>query len=177
MKTSHKIWLPVALLLLGGCKSKTDPTPENYLATINAYLPDHPDCLLDGSFTFPYETTNPVQTKQMDALVKAQVLDVSRELAIHVSRYTMTKAGTAAGGRLCFGFRNATSIQSSTPPVPANGFTETQVVYRYVIHDMPVWAKTPEVMDAFPKLAYEASGNATDTITLALDRISWSVPN
>jgi len=164
-------------VLLAGCNSKTKPTPENYLATINAYLPDHADCLLDGSIRFPYETTDPAETKRFDTLVKAQVLDVTREPAIHISRYTLTPTGIKARSNLCFGYRNATEIVSSTPPALANTFTETQVVYRYVLLDEPMWAKTPEVMAAFPKLAAEASGNATDTITLALTRVGWSVPN
>jgi len=164
-------------LMLSGCKSATDPTPENYLKTINAYLPDHPDCLLDSSVTFPYETGNPARTRQMDTLVKAQVLEVGREPMLHVSRYTLTKTGTAAGPHLCFGYRNATAVVSNTPPAPANGFTETTVTYKYVLHDIPMWAKSADVMDAFPTLAHEASGNATDTITLALDRVGWSVPN
>jgi hypothetical protein len=172
-----KVLLIAGLLLLAGCKSATDPTPENYLATLNAYLPDHPDCLLDGTIRFPFETTDPAKMKQMDALVKAQVLDASHETAIRESRYTLTPTGTAAGQNLCFGTRYATSIVSSTPPAVANGFPETTVVYHYVIHDMPVWAKTPEVLAAFPVLAHEATGDATDTIVLALDRISWSVPN
>ncbi len=167
----------VVALALMGCKTATDPTPENYLNTINAYLPDHPDCLLDSSVTFPYETGDPARTKQMDTLVKAQVLEVGRENLMHVSRYTETATGKAAGPHLCFGYRNATAIVSNTPPAVANGFTETTVTYKYVLHDIPMWAKSADVMAAFPTLAHEASGNATDTITLALDRVGWSVPN
>jgi len=165
------------VLLLAGCKSATDPTPENYLNTINAYLPDHPDCLLDSTVTFPYTTSDADKTKQLDTLVKSQVLDVTREPAMHVSRYTLTPTGTAAGPHLCYGYRNATAIVTNTPPAPANGFTETNVTYKYALHDMPMWAKSEDVQAAFPVLGHEASGNATDTITLALDRVSWSVPN
>lgn len=171
------IWIAACALLVIGCKSATDPTPENYLKTINAYLPDHADCLLDSNTTFPFETSDPVKTKQLDTLVKSQVLEVGRDLSIHVSRYTLTAAGKAAGPHLCFGYRNATDVVSNTPPAPANGFTETQVTYKYKLHDMPMWAKSEEVQAAFPTLAHEASGEATDTITLALDRVGWSVPN
>ena len=170
--------LIVALVLsLGGCKNTTDPTPENYLKTINAYLPDHPDCLLDSNTTFPFETSDPEKIKQLDTLVKNQVLTVGRDLSIKVSRYTMTATGKAAGALLCFGYRNATDIVSNTPPALANGFTETAVTYKYKLHDMPMWAKSADVQAVFPTLAHEASGDATDTITLALDRVGWSVPN
>ena len=164
-------------LSLAGCKSATDPTPENYLTTINAYLPDHPDCLFDSTVTFPYETSDVAQSKQLDTLVKSQVLEVGREPAMHVSRYTLTATGKAAGPHLCYGYRNATAVVTNTPPAVANGFTETAVTYKFKLHDMPMWAKSEDVQAAFPKLAHEASGDATDTITLAQDRVGWSVPN
>jgi hypothetical protein len=164
-------------LLLAGCNTALKPTPENYLATLNKYLPDHQDCLLDGSITFPYETSDPAMTKKMDALVHSKVLDVAREPAIHISRYTLTPEGSTAGHNLCYGYREATAIVSSTPPAPANGFDETTVVYSYKVRDIPVWAKTAEIMAAFPAFAHEAGGDATDTITLALTRVGWTVPN
>ena len=164
-------------LLLSGCKSDTDPTPENYLKTINAYLPDHADCLFDSTVTFPYETSDQTQIKQLDTLAKSQVLEVGRDPSVHVSRYSLTATGKAAGPHLCFGYRNATAVVSNTPPALANGYTETAVTYKYKLHDMPMWAKSADVQAVFPKLAHEASGDATDTITLALDRVGWSVPN
>ncbi len=172
-----KLVLIAGLFLLAGCNTATKPTPENYLKTINAWLPDHPDCLLDGSIKFPYETSDPAQTKQMDTLVKAQVLAVTREPAIKISRYTQTPAGIAAGQRLCYGYRTATGIVSSTPPVTVDGFPQTKVVYSYKIEDVPMWAKTDEVKAAFPTFAHELSGTATDTITLAATRVAWTVPN
>jgi hypothetical protein len=172
-----KILLIAGLLVVAGCKSATDATPENYLNTINTYLGDHPDCLLDGSIRFPYETSDPAKTKQMDALTNAGMLAVTREPAIHVSRYTLTPSAATATRNLCFGYRTATSVVSSTPPASANGFIETQVVYKYQLHDVHVWAKSQEMMDTFPVLAHEASGEATDKITLALDRVGWSVPD
>jgi hypothetical protein len=175
--TMKKIALVACVLVLAGCNTARKPTAENYLKTINAYLTDHPDCLLDGSIHFPYETSDAAMQKKMDALVAAQILDFKAEPAIHIKRYTLKPEGVSAGANLCYGFREATSVTSSTPPAAANGFMETQVVYRYEIHDIPTWAKTPQVMDAFPALAHERSGDATDTITLALDQVGWSVPN
>ena len=172
----HRLAL-VFVLPLAACNSKTKATPENYISTLNAYFPDHPDCLLDSTVSFPYETSDPAHTAQMDALVKAQILEVSREPAIKISRYTLTPTGTRAGKHLCYGHREVTSIASSTPPAPANGFTETQVTYHYKIQDLPIWAKDADVQAAFPTLAHEASGDATDRITLALTGVGWSVPN
>ena len=171
------IAITCTVLLLSGCNTAVKPTSENYLKTLNAYLPDHQDCLLDGTIRFPYETSDAAMTKKMDALVDVKVLESTHEPAIRISRYTLTSAGVSAGQNLCYGYREATSIVSSTPPATAGGFEETKVVYAYKLKDMPVWAKTSAVQDAFPVLAHEASGDATDKITLALTRVGWSVPN
>lgn len=169
----------VACLLLPvtACNSATKATPVNYLNTLNAWLPDHPSCLLDGSIRFPYETSDVTKTRQMDALVAAQVLEVTHEPAIHISRYTLTPVGLRATSNLCYGHRQASAIMGSTPPAMANGFTETQVVYRYTILDRPIWAKTPDVVAEFPAMAKEVSGEATAKATLALTRVGWSVPD
>jgi hypothetical protein len=166
----------VLLLPLLACNNPAKPTPENFLKALNVYLPEHKECLLDGSVKFPLETSDPAVMKQMDALVKAQVLESHRAEVIKVTVYTLTPTGVKAGRNLCYGHREATAILHSTPPAPANGFTETQVEYRYNIMDEPVWAKTPEVVAAFPKMAKEASGDATATQTLALTRV-WTVPD
>lgn len=172
-----KTFFAGALLLpLLACNNAAKPTPENFLKALNTYLPDHKECLLDGSIKFPYETSDPAVMKQMDALVKAQMLESHRAEVIKVTVYSLTPSGVKAGHNLCYGHREATAIVSSTPPAPANGFTETQVVYRYSIMDQPVWAKTPEVVAAFPKMAREVSGDATATQALALTRV-WTVPD
>ena len=173
----RKLLLLCGFLVLTACNSKTRPTDENYINTLNAYFPDHPDCLLDPEITFPYETSDPTHVKQMDALVKAKILEVGREPAMKVSRYTLAPAAAHAGKHLCFGYRHVTGIVSSTPPALANGFTETNVVYTYRVEDLPVWSKTDDVQAAFPKLAEESGGNATGKMTLALTGVGWSVPN
>ena len=169
--------LTVGLMLLTACNPAVKPTNANYIATLNAYYPDHPDCLLDGSIKFPFETGEPAEIRQMDALVAAQILEVRRASIIKRSIYTLTPEGARIGPRLCYGHREITSIDSSTPPALANGFTETQVAYTYRIEDMPVWAKDAQVLAVFPNLAHEASGAATGKATLALTRVGWSVPD
>lgn len=181
MRKAVFISFTLVALSLTACNSKIKATPANYTTTLNAYFGEHPDCLLGGGTRFPYEVgensiDGPSQ-QQMDALVAAQLLDVKREPAIHISRYTLTTAGTRLAPRFCFGHREITSIDSSTPPSPANGFTETQVSYHYKISDLPVWAKSAEIAAAFPKFQQETSGQATATTTLALTGVGWSVPD
>ena len=69
------------LILATGCTSKTAPTPENYTQTLNAWFLEHSDCLFPDSPHFPFETTDPVKTRQMDSLVTGQLLARTNEPA------------------------------------------------------------------------------------------------
>jgi hypothetical protein len=166
-----------AALVTGGCHSKSSATPENFIKGLNAHFAEHPDCLLPDAPRFPYETTDPVKTKQMDALVKAQLLKVSVERDIHASRYVPTTMGERLAPKFCYGHRVVDSIESSTPPAPRNGFPETDVVYKYHIEDVPIWAQSQAVKDAFPKMAQQTSGGSTDKATLAGTITGWQVPD
>jgi hypothetical protein len=166
----------ILLLPFGGCHSKSAPTSENFIQGINKHFIDHPDCLL-SNITFPYETTDPKQTAQMDSLVKSQLLEKTVEMSIHVSRYTVSTVGTRYAPRFCYGHRVANTIDNFTQPAVANGFKETQVTYHYTMEDVPVWAKSPEVLKAFPAMAEIISGHATGVATLAQTPVGWQVPD
>jgi hypothetical protein len=165
------------LLPLSACNSKSKATPENFITGLNAHFADHPDCLFPNPPIFPYETTDPAMTKQMNALVTSQLLKVSVERDIHASRYTTTDAGARVAPRFCYGHRIVTTIDSSTPPTPTNGFPETKVTYHYTMQDVPVWAKSTEVLAAFPAMALTTSGTASDKATLAGTITGWQVPD
>lgn len=170
--------IAIALLLpLAACNSASKATPENFITGLNAHFAGHPDCLLPDAPTFPLETTDPIKTRQLNALVDAQLLDVAVEREIHVSRYTPTVMGARVAPRFCYGHRNITAIDSFTPPAPANGFPETQVTYHYTIQDVPVWAKSDAMRTAFPDMALKTSGFATDKATLAGTIAGWQVPD
>jgi hypothetical protein len=165
------------LISTAGCNSTTKPTPANFSAALNAHFLEHPECLLPDAPHFPYETGDPVQLKQFDALVASQLLTADSEQSIRVSRYTPTPAGVRMAPRFCYGHRVVTSIDSFTPPADANGFHESQVVYHYRIEDLPVWADTAAIRTAFPKMAYATSGTATDKATMADTITGWQVPD
>lgn len=171
--------LTLAILLLLptiGCNKKSAPTPENYIKGLNSYFTDRSECLLPNT-RFPYETTDPAEIKRMETLVASQLLEVSRENAIKVSRYVPTTLGAKYAPHFCYGHRVVTAILSSTPPALANGFNETQVTYRYKIDDTPIWAKSAAVKAAFPAMAQTTSGDATDKGTLAQTSVGWQVPD
>jgi hypothetical protein len=166
-----------AALFATGCHSKTAATSENFIQTLNAHFLDRNECLFPEAPRFPYETSDPVKTKQMNTLVTSQLLTVQTEPAIHVSRYSVTPTGARFAPRFCYGHRQATAIDSFTPPAVANGFPETRVTYRYTLEDVPVWAKSANVREAFPAMAKATTETTTDTATLARTISGWSIPD
>ena len=106
----------------------------------------------------------------MDSLVKSQLLDKTVEMSIHVSRYTVNAVGARYAPRFCYGHRVANTIDHFTPLAVANGFKETQVTYHYSMQEVPVWAKSADVLKAFPAMAEIISGQATGVATLAQTR-------
>jgi hypothetical protein len=168
--------LALTLLLVAGCNSKTKPTPENFTQALNSYLLTHGDCLLPDAPRFPFETSDPAKTKQLDALVQSQLLTRATEPAIHASRYTVTPIGARFAPRFCYGHREVNQIVSSTPPAQANGFVETQVTFTYTLKDVPVWARSAAVQAAFPAMAQATTNGGTATRTLAQTMAGWQVP-
>ena len=170
----------LAVALLGtttGCSdTKNAPTPENFTLALNTYFTSHPNCLLPNT-RFPFETTDKATTKQMDSLVKSLLLEKSEEMSIHASRYTVTTAGNRFAPRFCYGHRNVTSISNSTPLAVVGGFKETTVTYQYDMKEVPVWARSPDVLAAFPEMAKTIQGESTGTTRLAQTISSWQVPD
>ncbi|MEO6912281.1 MAG: hypothetical protein ABI158_15310 [Edaphobacter sp.] len=159
-----------------GCHSKSAPTTENFIQGLNKHFLSHPDCLF-SNMRFPYETSDRKETAQMDTLVASKLLDKSTEWAIHVSRYTVNSVGARYAPRFCYGHRVVSTIDHSTPPALANGFKETQVTYHYTMQETPVWAKSADVLAAFPAMAQMTSGQATGVATLAQTPVGWQVPD
>lgn len=176
MTQASRILLFSLALLPIACDTKAKPTPENYIHTLNAYFSDRSECLLPDT-RFPFETSDAAAIKRMDTLVTAQLLTVTHETAIHVSRYVPTTLGEKSAPHFCYGHRNVTAINTSTPLAPANGFNETQVTYSYTLKDVPVWAKTPSVQQAFPDMAAKTTTTSTDKATLAQTRVGFQVPD
>jgi len=165
----------LVFLSLAGCHSKTAATPENFTLGLNKYFAEHADCLFPHGLTYPYETTDPEKTRQMNALVASQLLTVHQAVQIHESRYTVTTTGARVAPRFCFGHRVVASIDSSTPPTAVNGMLQTQVLYHYTIEDVPVWAKTDQMRAAFPAMMHAISGDASDKATLGKTMVDWQV--
>ena len=163
--------------LASACNTgKSAPTPANFTLAINNHFLDHPDCLFSDT-RFPFETSDPAKTKQMDALVKSLLLDKSVESGIHVSRYTVAPAGARYAPRFCYGHREVTSIDSFTPIAVNDGFKETTVTYSYTMKEVPVWAISHDVQSAFPEMARATNSQVTAKATLAQTPVGWQIPD
>ncbi len=168
----------LAVLPLGGCKSPSDPTPENFTKGIAKFLVDHPDCLYKTALRFPYETSDKTEISQLDSLVANKLLEKGTEPAIHITRYKVSDYGQKSAPRFCYGFRHVTGIESFTPPAKASsGFNESKVTYRYTLQDTPVWAKSDSVEKAYPEMAQALSGPQSATLTMAQTGVGWQVPD
>jgi hypothetical protein len=167
--------LALCFLIVGCTSGKSAPTTANFTQALNKHFLDKVDCLFTDT-RFPYETSDRGQTRQMDSLVKALLLDKSEEMSIHASRYIPTTVGARFAPRFCYGHREITSIDSSTPLTVANGFKETTITYHYAMKEIPVWALTADVQAAFPNMALATSGQAIGKTTLAQTPVGWQVP-
>jgi hypothetical protein len=89
----------------------------------------------------------------------------------------VARAGTRYAPRFCYGHRVISSIDSFTPPAKgASGFPETHVTYHYTLTDVPVWAKSPDVLAAFPDMAGATTNGGSGQATLAQTLAGWQVP-
>jgi len=168
--------LAAALLLTTGCNSKAKPTEANFTSTINAYYTEHSECLL-SNIKFPYATSDRAETKQLNTLVKSLLLEASYESAVKTTRFTVARAGQRYAPRFCYGHRTVSSITSSTPPAKgATGFPESKISYSYKLEDVPVWAKSPDIQAAYPKMAAAINDGGNADITLAQTLAGWQVP-
>lgn len=162
-----------------GCNSFKKPTEKNFMAALNAYYSHHDECLFTNTLRFPYETSRSDQSgggaKGMDALTASDLMKRQEAKQIGVNRYTLTPAGERAGGRFCYGRREVTAVPSFTPPVTEDGQQTTTVTYLYKVSDLPIWADTQAMKNAFPALAKSTSANPTDTAKLQLTINGWAM--
>ncbi|MGB9147535.1 MAG: hypothetical protein WCC14_17035 [Acidobacteriaceae bacterium] len=169
------------LALFAGCSTANKPTPENFTRALNDYYQDRQECLFPNGQQFPYEVAPGVEQKkeqaQMNALTAAGLMVRLEDRTMHIDKYTLNVIGQRYAPRFCYGHRQVTGIVSFTPPGPRNGFTETTVTYRYTMMDVPVWAQTDQVKEAFPELAQALLANPTAQATLATVGAGWHVPH
>jgi hypothetical protein len=180
----------VAALVIFGCHSATIDKAE-FRSALNSYYSSRNDCLWPEPVKFPAQadTNNQSQTQSYDALTDAGLLQRTPEEKKRfligskaVNDYDLSAQGRAnwtadqsepGYGNFCFGHPKVTTIDGFNPPQA--GANEYTVSYHYGI-DLPNWANTPEIKNAFPRAASESSGAAA-TATVIKVGDAWQVQN
>ena len=173
-----------------GC-NKSKPDTTNFKTAINNYYSVHPSCVWQSAVKFPAQADagSDTQTKGFDALTDAGLLtrtpqEKKRFLigSKQVNDYDISDKGRTQWtadtsqpgyGNFCYGHREVTSIDSSTPGTNGSGAKTATVTYHYKIADVPSWANAAEVKTAFPNVADALNSNPTDTATLVQTGDRW----
>jgi hypothetical protein len=188
--------ITLALLLIGllawatGCKKQVDLT--GFTSAINKSFTGRHECVWPEPIKLPAQTdpSKDEKTRDYNALTDAGLLirgsEEKNRFSVgskQINHYDLSDKGHAAWipapnqpgfGNFCFGHFNVTAIDKATPNDPSNP-TQYTVTYRYEVEGIPDWARTPESMRAFPKIAADTSIQSA-TITLVKDpNGGWAV--
>jgi hypothetical protein len=155
-----------------GCKKEVDKA--EFKSAINKSFAGRHECVWPEPVKLPAEAdpTKDQKVRGYEALTDASLL--IRESAEKkrflvgsklVNVYDLSDKGRPAWtpdpnqpgyGNFCFGHFNATAIDKAIPNDPSDP-TQYTVTYRYEVEGIPDWARTPESMRAFPKIAADTS--------------------
>lgn len=164
-------------LVMVGCSAK--PTNMKLEEGLNLYFAGHEECLFPQGVRFPYEVSpgpgSKAKEKQFDAMTEAGLLNELKDLTLHVERYSLTPLGEREAPRFCYGHKEATSVDGFTPPVKQGNVMESTVRFHAVMRDVPVWAKTDAMKEAFPEMAQDISGPREGQIVMGTAGVGWRV--
>ena len=173
-----------------GCKKEVDKT--GFESAINKSFAGRHECMWPEPIKLPVQAdpSKDEKVRDYDALTDAglfirESVEKNRPLlgSKQVNKYNLSDKGHSAWtpdpnqpgyGNFCFGHFNVTAIDNATPNDPANP-TQYAVAYRYEVEDVPDWARTPESMRTFRKIAADTSiQSATATLVKGADG-GWAV--
>jgi hypothetical protein len=189
--------IALALVLTGllafatGCKKQVDQAA--FKSAINKSFVGRHECVWPQPIKLPAQTdpSKDEKTREFDALTDAGLLiresaEKTRPLVGSklVNKYNLSDKGHPAWtpdanqpgyGNFCFGHFNVTAINNATPNDPSNP-TQYTVTYSYEVEGVPDWARTPESMRTFRRIAADTSiRSATATLVKSTDG-GWEVP-
>ena len=173
-----------------GCKKEVDKT--GFESAINKSFAGRHECIWPEPIKLPVQAdpSKDEKVRDYDALTDAglfirESVEKNRPLlgSKQVNKYNLSDKGHSAWtpdpnqpgyGNFCFGHFNVTAIDNATPNDPANP-TQYTVNYRYEVEDIPEWARTPESMRTFRKIAADTSiQSGTATLVKGTDG-GWAV--
>lgn len=172
------------------CKKQIDPAP--FITALDKSYAGQHVCLWAEPVKLPaeFDPSKDARVRDFDALTDAGLLVRENVVTpkphlppVKTNKYTLSDKAHSAwisdpdhpdSGNICFGHFNVTNVDKATPNDPANP-TQYTVAYRYEVEGIPGWARTPESMRAFPKIADDTTlQSATATLVKAPDG-SWTV--
>ncbi len=188
--------IALALVLTGlfacaaGCKKEVDKA--GFTSAINKSYAGRHECVWPEPIKLPVQAdpSKDEKVRDYDALTDAglfirESVEKNRPLlgSKQVNKYNLSDKGHSAWtadpnqpgyGNFCFGHFNVTAIDNAIPNDPANP-TQYTVTYRYEVEGVPDWARTPESMRTFRKIAADTSiQSATVTLVKGTDG-GWAV--
>ena len=191
-----RVRIALALVLTGlvacatGCKKQVDRA--EFKSAINKSFAGRHECVWPEPIKLPAQAdpSKDEKTREFDALTDAGLLireSAEKTLVLvgskQVNKYDLFDKGHPAWtpdpnqpgyGNFCFGHFNVTAIDNATPNDPSNP-TQYTVNYRYEVEGIPEWARTPESMRTFRKIAADTSiQSATATLVKGTDG-GWAV--
>jgi hypothetical protein len=186
--------LVVGLLTLTttGC-NKGNNSDLNYKAAINDHFKAFPACIWSQPKKLPVQaaTSDDSKTEGYDALTQEGLLTrttAEKKVLIiaskQVNNYDLSEKGRTSWtpdssqpgyGNFCYGNREVTSIDNSTPGTNGAGAETVAVTYHYQISNVPAWAKSQEMGTAYPSIASAIGSNPSDRATLVMTGDHWEV--
>ncbi len=190
----HRTRIAIALIALfafftAACNNGSN-TDAAYKAAINDHYRAFPACIWSQSKKFPVQaaTSDDAKTEGYDALTEAGLLTrttAEKKIIIiskQVNNYDLSQKGRSVWtpdtsqpgyGNFCYGNREVTSIDSSTPGTNGAGAKTVTVAYHYKIGSVPNWANSAVMKTAYPNMASALNGTGTDTATLTQTGDRW----
>jgi hypothetical protein len=184
--------LSLGLLLAAGCNTAAN-NDMNYKTAINDYYKSSPACVWSQPKKFPAQeaTSDDAKTAGYDALTQAGLLNrttAEKKVFIvaskQVNNYDLSDKGRSTWtpdssqpgyGNFCYGTREVTSIDNSTPGATSGGAKTVSVNYHYKISNVPDWANSQEMKTAFPDMSTALQSSLAATATLVQNGDHWAV--
>lgn len=185
----YAVVLALAALSMAGC-NKAVNNDLAYKAAINDHFKAYPACLWHEPKKFPVQaaTSDDAKTEGYDALTQEGLLTrttAEKKIIIiskQVNNYDLSDKGRSTWtpdtsqpgyGNFCYGNREVTSIDNSTPGTNGNGAKTAAIAYHYKIANVPAWANSATIKTAYPNLADALASNPADTATLVQTGDRW----
>jgi hypothetical protein len=191
MKTkSCLIALGMLAALSTGCNNGSN-TDMSYKTAINDHFKAFPACIWSEPKKFPVQaaTSDDSKTEGYDALTQEGLLNrttAEKKVLIiaskQVNNYDLSDKGRTSWtpdssqpgyGNFCYGNREVTSIDNSTPGTNGAGVKTADIAYHYRLGNVANWANSAGMKTAYPGIATALDSNPSDRATLVMTGDRW----